>query len=73
MHVRAVEPTTTTPARYSNPVHTHLVQGEGEMRVKLLKACGNVSALLASVDAGHEEVDKPCQAVLVDRLDVGQV
>ena len=43
------------------------------MRVELLQAGGDVSALLAPVDAGHEEVDEPREAVLVNGLDVGQV
>lgn len=51
----------------------HLVQGEGEVRVELLQAGGDVPTLLASVDARHEEVDEPREAVLVHGLDVGQV
>lgn len=43
------------------------------MSVQLLQARGNISAFLASVDAGHEEIDEPREAVLVDGLDVGQV
>lgn len=52
---------------------TNLVQGEGEVYVKLIKAGRDISTLLAAVDAGHKQVDEPRQAVLVNRLDVGQV
>lgn len=43
------------------------------MRVKLIQARGDVTAFLAPVDAGHEEVYKPREAILVNGLDVGQV
>lgn len=43
------------------------------MRVQLLETCGDIPALFTPVNAPHEEVDEPGQAVLVHRLDVGQV
>lgn len=54
-------------------ISVHLVQGVGEVGFELLEAGGNVPALLAPVDARHEQVDEPRQAVLVHGLYVGQV
>lgn len=60
--------------KYYYTAHAHyLVQGEREVRLELLQAGGNISALLATMDARHEEVDEPREAVLVNGLDVGQV
>lgn len=59
------------------PLHSrvgrYLVQREGEVSFELLEAGGNISALLAPVDARHEQIDEPAQAVLVHGLYVGQV
>lgn len=43
------------------------------MRLQLLQAGRCVSALFASADAGHEQIDEPHQAVLIHWLDICQV
>ena len=43
------------------------------MRVEILEAGGDVPALFTSVDTRNKQVDEPREAVLVHRLNVGQV